>query len=103
MTDRNQATNCPNCKRLFSTPQGLGMHLKHGCSLLDKKSFTLDKQQDQDHELLTAVQKAYRKHCLNDNSIGWEELDNILLNALCNSMGDKGYQQWMEDIKNDRP
>lgn len=48
MTDRGNIINCPNCKRLFSTPQGLGMHLKHGCSLSDKKSFALGKQPDRD-------------------------------------------------------
>jgi hypothetical protein len=48
MTDRKQTVNCPNCKRLFSTPQGLGMHLRHGCSLSDKKSFVLGKQQDRE-------------------------------------------------------
>ena len=48
MTDRGNIINCPNCKRLFSTPQGLGMHLKHGCSLSDKKSFALGKQPDRE-------------------------------------------------------
>jgi hypothetical protein len=48
MTDRKQTVNCPNCKRLFSTPQGLGMHLRHGCSLSDKKSFVLGKQPDRE-------------------------------------------------------
>lgn len=48
-----------------------------------------------ERSLLDAVQKAYRKHCMGDESIGWEELDDILLNALCNAMGDAGYQQWL--------
>lgn len=52
-----------------------------------------------DNVLLDAVQKAYRKHWLNDDSLGWEELGNILCNALCAAMGDKGYLQWIAENK----
>lgn len=48
--------------------------------------------------LLNAVQMAYRKHHMDDESIGWEELDQILFDALCNSMGDCGYQKWMSEM-----
>jgi len=46
MTDREKTVHCPICKRLFRTPQGLGMHLKHGCDLSEKKTFTLGKIPD---------------------------------------------------------
>jgi len=48
--------------------------------------------------LLYAVQAAYRKHHLDDDRIGWDELGNILLDALCNQMGDGGYQAWLERV-----
>jgi len=46
-------------------------------------------------DLLSACQMAYRKHHLNDETIGWDELGDCLLDALCNSMGDDGYQKWL--------
>lgn len=48
MTDREKTVHCPICKRLFGTPQGLGMHLKHGCDLSEKKTFTLGKIPDRE-------------------------------------------------------
>jgi hypothetical protein len=47
--------------------------------------------------LLDAVKNAYRKHHLGDDSIGWDELSEILENALCNVMGDEGYQKWIRE------
>ena len=47
-------------------------------------------------DLLTACQMAYKKHHLGDESIGWDELSSALLDALCNEMGDEGYQNWLE-------
>ena len=52
--------------------------------------------------LLLACQSAYRKHCLSDDTIGWEELSEILLNVLCNVMGDKGYQDWLAALKQEK-
>lgn len=46
--------------------------------------------------LLYAVQAAYRKHHLGDESIGWDELSNILLDAPCNEMGDREFQSGSE-------
>ena len=42
-----------------------------------------------------AVKAAYRKHHLGDESIGWDELATTLQCALCEIMGDSGYQQWL--------
>ena len=55
----------------------------------------LKKERDR---LLRAVQTTYRKHHLSDESIGWDELSDILLDALCESMGDVGYQKWLEAL-----
>lgn len=52
-----------------------------------------------DDLLLNAVKAAYLKHHLNSDAIGWEELSNILLDALCNALGDKGYQDWIATVK----
>ena len=41
-------------------------------------------------DLLTACKLAYRKHHLDDESVGWEELGNALLDALCNECGNCG-------------
>ena len=50
-------------------------------------------------DLLSACKLAYRKHHLNDDSIGWDELSDCLLAALCNEMGDDGYQEWISTIR----
>lgn len=49
-------------------------------------------------DLLNACKLAYRKHVLNDDSIGWEELGDRLLDAICNEIGDDGYQQWLQQV-----
>lgn len=46
--------------------------------------------------LLKAVKMAYRKHHLDDDSIGWTELSDILLIALLNAMGNEEFQRWLE-------
>ena len=38
-------------------------------------------------------------HHLNDDSIGWDELSDIMLDALCNEMGDVGFQEWLRQVK----
>ena len=50
-------------------------------------------------DLLTACKLAYRKHHLDDESIGWEELGNALLDALCNEMGTDEYILWVKQTK----
>ena len=49
-------------------------------------------------DLLYACKMAYRKHCLNDESIGWNELEEVLLEALCNHMSDEGYIIWINEL-----
>ncbi len=53
---------------------------------------------DQEQVLLDAVQKAYRKHWLNDGTIGWDELGDILHNALINTMGDNEFIEWKNSL-----
>lgn len=48
--------------------------------------------------LLDATKMAYRKHHLDDTSIGWDELSDILMSALCNEMGDLAFQNWLKEV-----
>jgi hypothetical protein len=48
-------------------------------------------------QLLRAVQCAYRKHHLEDESIGWNALDDMLETVLAECMGDRVFQQWLSD------
>ncbi len=50
-------------------------------------------------DLLEAVKLAYRKHHIGDDSVGWEELSGKLCDALCNTMGDTGFQKWLDEVK----
>ena len=47
-------------------------------------------------KLLTACKMAYKKHQLDDDSIGWDELGEVLCSVLCEVMGDKEFQEWVE-------
>lgn len=53
--------------------------------------------QDEHSLMLSTIKLCYRKHCLIDSTIGWVELNDILLNTLCNILGDQGYQNWLKD------
>lgn len=48
-------------------------------------------------ELLEAVKLAYRKHHLGDDSIGWDELSQSLMNPLCNVLGDEGFRKFLDE------
>lgn len=46
-------------------------------------------------ELLEAVKLAYQKHHMGRDEIGWDELSEVLHNALNNAMGANGYLEWV--------
>lgn len=48
--------------------------------------------------LLAACQMAYRKHVVDDESVGWNELADVLCAALSETMGDKAFVKWTEKI-----
>lgn len=50
-------------------------------------------------QLEGAVRLAYRKHHLDDESIGWDELSDALKDTLCEVWGDKLFQVWLEANK----
>ena len=53
--------------------------------------------------LLDAVKLAYRKHCMGDDLVSWGEVDQALLDALCNELGDIGFRKWKEELSDERP
>ena len=53
-------------------------------------------QQTIDAHLLPTLQLVYRKHVLNDDRIGWIELSDAVMHALCEAMGDDGFVQWLQ-------
>lgn len=44
------------------------------------------------------IKLAYRKLSMGDDSIGSNELGDEMANYLCDLMGDKGYQEWLESV-----
>jgi hypothetical protein len=42
-----------------------------------------------------ALKMAYRKHHLSDDSIGWTQLSDVLCDALCDLLGDTGFENWL--------
>jgi predicted nuclease with TOPRIM domain len=46
-----------------------------------------------------ALKKSYRKHWLNDERIGWQELGDIIYNALCISLGDDAFEKWLNEYR----
>lgn len=49
-------------------------------------------------QTIDALKSAYLKHNTGDDSIGWDELRDILCDALCNEIGDKEFQKWLKEI-----
>jgi hypothetical protein len=47
---------------------------------------------------ILACQMAYRKHVLDDDSIGWDELGDRLQTVLSESLGDEAFQAWLAAV-----
>lgn len=50
-------------------------------------------------QLLDTCQNTYRKHVMEDASIGWEALGEQLANALVGTMGDDKYNEWLDNLE----
>ena len=59
----------------------------------------IEQLQAERNELLRTVQLVYRKHCMEYDGIGWDQLGGILLDALCNVMGSEGYEKWKSSLE----
>jgi hypothetical protein len=53
----------------------------------------------EENELVEAVKFAYRKHHLEDENIGWDELSDKLADALSNAMGPRGFADWLDALR----
>lgn len=52
--------------------------------------------------LLKACQMAYRKHVAGDDSVGWDELGEVLAETLAEEMGDREFCRWIERLGADK-
>jgi len=57
-----------------------------------------EKLQRSRDELVEVCKLAYRKHHMDDDSIGWRELSTILHDSLCNSIGVGEYGRFVDSI-----
>jgi len=70
--------------------------------LSSKKALTepdyhyLNRHAERNDRLLHAVLCSYAKHHFDRDEIGWEQLDDILMNAICNEIGDDAFCSWVE-------
>jgi hypothetical protein len=48
--------------------------------------------------LLRVMKKVYRKHVLEDESVGWESLCEEIGMALADVMGDEAFNKWVERV-----
>lgn len=55
---------------------------------VDKQRAESERARRDADDLLRVVKRMYRKHGCGDDSIGWEELTDEMMNVLCNVMGD---------------
>lgn len=67
-----------------------------------EKMVRQNKLKDDNDQLMRAMKAAYRKHCLDDPSIGWDELDGLLVDTLSNVLGDKAFRQWRRSINHSK-
>jgi hypothetical protein len=52
--------------------------------------------------LIITIQMAYRKHVLNDDRVGWDELADRLQTVICESLGDPAFQVWLAEVTKTR-
>ena len=49
-------------------------------------------------DLLHVIQLAYLKHHCDSDVIGWDELSDVLVDCLCNTMGEKQFADWFKEV-----
>ncbi len=73
--------------------------LLSGMQALKKPNYhALNVHTGRNDRLLHAALCAYAKHTLLGDSIGWDELGDILHNAICNEIGDDAFCAWLDRI-----
>ena len=74
-----------------------------GVEQLTKPDFhKLNVHAGRNDRLLHAVLCAYAKHHLECPDIGWNQLGDILHDAICNEIGDKEYLAWCSRLNCDQ-
>ena len=69
-----------------------GISGKHSCTeVMNEK---IDELEDDKLLLLKVCKAAHRKHSYGDDSIGWEELSEMLADTLSCVMGEEEYGKW---------
>lgn len=59
----------------------------------------LNRNTKRNDRLLHAVLCAYAKHQLDCEEIGWDALGDILMNVICNEIGDDAFIAWGEMVQ----
>jgi hypothetical protein len=52
--------------------------------------------------LLETCKDVYRKHCLGQEDISWNELDQKVMTTLCEVLGDNRFQSWLEELNEEQ-
>lgn len=73
------------CKELLSGVRGLTNPAYRKINIADGRN----------DRLLHAVLCAYTKHHLEMDIVGWVRLGEILMNAICNEIGDDEFKAWL--------
>lgn len=75
-------------------------HLLTGIEALTKPDYhELNNHAGRNDRLLHAVLCAYAKHHLECEDIGWGELGEMLMDVICNEIGDDNFAKWGETIR----
>ena len=56
-------------------------------------------KKDNRFSMMKVLKMAYRKHVLEDDSIGWNELSDALGSVLAIKMGDDKFVKWVDEVE----
>lgn len=94
----------PKCERGCTYSRAMGQPRPRKCIVCGKPEF-IDQAKEEERilkdipgSMLMAVKLAYRVLHLGDDRVTDREASDACLNALCNEMGDEGYQRWLRII-----
>ena len=86
-------------KGVWNTKQGKVSDLEELLSGIDVLvNPDIPRLNKQKHRLLHACLCAYAKHHCGNEGIGWDELSDFLLDAICEEIGDDNFHKWIKVI-----
>jgi hypothetical protein len=62
--------------------------------VIDRRAY--EELEAENARLILTLKKAYKKHVQDDPRIGWNELGDILMSTLCDSIGDDEFVKFCE-------